>query len=522
MRSTLPALFTKSTLKYPENEAADGTNYTQLHDITDRYVAGLKTAGVQKGDVVCLLFASKSVHAIALALAIMRVGATYVPLSSTFPGERLSTQCRAVGKAVKLLVHGEEEIDQNKAEAVGSELQVPVRSLDYIRSQYRNTSDMSSWEDLALILFTSGSSGPPKATGYKHKQLASSLETCAAAFGFSSTTRICNVVPYVWDAANLDAFGPLLRGGAVCFAHDLTPNGIAQTIIQKRCTWMASPPSLLRTIPIEALSKLEKLASAGESASPAQFREWSTQLALLSNTRLLNAYGLTESGIFNIAWECPTEFPEGLRSVPLGSPIGDNTVLVEEQTGQLVIVGQQVTEGYLGFESSTFIAPPSMFSNEHWAVRTGDLGWKDEKGRYHIEGRLDERISILSLRIEPAETESVAFKVPGIDFAHLFVHELGEGLTPSLVLAYHVSSVPLNEGFLSKDQYSQYADTYERQLREQMNQSVPEYQRPSAYLPLGSVLRTISQKKDTKRIAMLATELHEHGLVDLAPFEVSL
>jgi acyl-coenzyme A synthetase/AMP-(fatty) acid ligase len=129
----------------------------------------------------------------------------------------------------------------------------------------------------------------------------------------SSKTRVCNVVPYVWDVANMDIFGPLLHGGAVCFAHDMSAAGIAETIARKRCTSMISPSSLLQTIPIEALSKLEVMVSGGESATPAQFREWSTQLGKLSETRLLNGYGLTETGIANIAWECPPGLPEEME-----------------------------------------------------------------------------------------------------------------------------------------------------------------------------------------------------------------
>ena len=518
-QATLPALIKKSTLKYPSNEAVDGTTYSELHDLTDRYVAGLTSTGIQKGDAVCLVFASKSVHAVALALAIMRLGATYVPLSPTFPEERLSAQCRTIGKSVKLLLHGAEEVDRCRAEAVGNTSDISVRSVESITSEDRSSSDVSSWQDLALILFTSGSTGPPKATGYRHKQLASSLEACTAAFGMSSTTRVCNAVPYVWDVANLDLFGPLLHGGTACFAQDLSGLGIAQTIEQKICTSMVSPASLLQTIPIEALAKLEVLVSGGESTSPAQFRDWSKRLP---KTRLFNGYGLTETGIANIAWECPAEFPEDMAEIPLGTPFGENFVAVDEETKEIVISGPQVTEGYLGVDSLAFAAPPSEYSEEHWAMRTGDLGWKDKEGRCYIEGRLDDRLSIFSLRIERAETEAAVLKIPEIDFAHLFVHELGEGVTPSLVLAYHVADAPSIEGPLSRDEYAQYAGSYEGRLREQMELSVPGYQRPSAYIPLGFIPRTISQKKDTKRIASLAAELQKNGLVELASFQLDL
>ena len=225
----------KRTLEYPDNEAADGMAYSELHDVIDRYVAGLKTAGIQKQDAVCLFLASKSVHATALGLAILRLGATYIPLSSTLPDERLGTQCRALGKAVKLLLYGDEEIDRVRAEALASTLRVPVGSIGRVWSEYRNISDHSSWDGLALFLFTSGSAGTPKATGYRHRHLVSALEACTATSvnttSSETTTRTCNVAPWVRDVASLDLFGPFLCDGAGSFAHQ--EQAITQTIVEK-------------------------------------------------------------------------------------------------------------------------------------------------------------------------------------------------------------------------------------------------------------------------------------------------
>jgi acyl-coenzyme A synthetase/AMP-(fatty) acid ligase len=105
-------------------------------------------------------------------------------------------------------------------------------------------------------------------------------------------------------------------------------------------------------------------------------------------------------------------------------------VTVDEHSKEILISGSQVTEGYTGIESPAFIAPPSVYSKDHWTTRTGDTGWKDEDGLIYTGGRVDDRLSIVASRIEQTETEAAALKVPEIDFAHLFIHELGEGLTP--------------------------------------------------------------------------------------------
>lgn len=514
---TLPALFARTCSKYPENKAIDGLSYSALQNLTDRYVAGLEESDIHRGDAVCSFIGRKTVHAPALALAVMRMGAVHVPFSPSNPEKRLLEQCQAVGSTVKLLVYGPDAMDGTKAEAVGKELNIRACPVSSIESLSTGKRDDSSWDDFAMILFTSGSSGPPKATGYRHKQLATSLRACATAFSFSSTSRICNIIPYVWDGGNLDLFGPLLVGGAVCFAHDISPAGIGQTIMNERCTHAAGPPSLLHTIEIEALCRLECLLSGGESASIAQFRRWKAELGKRSQTRLFNAYGLTESGIVNAAWECPLEIPSDMQSVPLGSPLPGNHVDVDEANNELIVSGPQVTEGYLGMHSPAFIKPPSVYSERHYAMRTGDSGWKDKAGLYHIGGRLDDQLSIFSLRIEPEESETVALAVPGIDFAHLFVHELGEDQTPALVLAYHVAGADHENELLNQQEYTKYEEGYEKQLRERMSVSVPGYQCPSAYIALGSVPRTISGKKDKRRIAALAREAEDKKLLEFAP-----
>lgn len=526
--TTLPALFDRSATRYPDNEAIDGTTYSQLQAWIHQYAAGLKAEGISRGDAVCLLFGSKSMHAAALAMAIMRVGAIYVPLSPSFPKERLRGQCQTVAgnSTLALLIYGVEENDRLKAQSASDEMNIRIRPQQALVSGSTDKEDMSSVNGQGMLLFTSGSSGPPKAIVYRHRQLAIALQAPAKAFDFDHKTRVCNVVPYVWDGGNFDLFGPLITGSCVRFCHEITPDGVAKTILEDNCSWALLPPSVIATMSFEALSRLSMLVSGGESASVAQFRAWSSQLAQISNTRLVNAYGLTESGIINSVWECPSQMSDSMTTVPIGRPFANSHMDIVPDTNELVVVGPQVADGYLGTASgsATFIQPPSTFSKDHMAVRTGDEAREDEDNQVHIVGRLDDQICISAVRIEPAESEAAACSLPEIDFAHVFTLKLSDNDLPALVLAYHVRDAVSSHqnGPLTKDEYEQYRGSHEGQIRQRMAEAVPGYQYPSAYFPLKSIPRTISSKKDAKQIARWAEEALAQGLMTFEPFSLDV
>ncbi|CAK1359055.1 unnamed protein product [Cercospora beticola] len=228
---TLPRLVKRSIEAFPDNEAIDGTTYRQLDTLISRYVSGLKDAGVQKGDFIIPLFGKKSVEGAALALAVLRLGGIHVPLDPSSPVQRLHKQATSLGRTPKIIVSGTTEDDAKSADALAKALGTTACSSLWLKSTGIDaTTDESSPEDLALVFFTSGSTGPPKATPYKHKQLSTSLMACTSALGFSDKERVCNVIPWIWDGGNLDLFGPLLHGGAVVYCHQGSPEDIAEVI----------------------------------------------------------------------------------------------------------------------------------------------------------------------------------------------------------------------------------------------------------------------------------------------------
>ncbi|KAF2207337.1 hypothetical protein CERZMDRAFT_88551 [Cercospora zeae-maydis SCOH1-5] len=471
---TLPRLVRRSVDAFPDNEAIDGTTYRQLDTLVNRYVSGLKDAGVQKGDFLILLFGKKSVEGAAAALAVLRLGGVHVPLDPSSPIERLCTQARTLDRTPTLIVSGTTSDDAKCADALARELGISACSSLWLKSTGIDaTTDVSSPEDLALILFTSGSTGPPKATPYKHKQLSASLIACTSALGFSDKEKACNVIPWVWDGGNLDLFGPLLHGGAVVYCHEGSPEDITNMIRKHGCTYLLLPPSLLSAIPMDAISKLRVLVCGGEPPRPSQFPQW---VAQCPDTRILHAYGLTEAGILNTLYDV-TSPCDSLFIPPIGKPIADTLAMVDPENSEIVLSGPRITEGYMGIDSSSdFIPPPNILSNEYYAMRTGDLGRVDENGFFHVTGRSDNRLSIFSLRIEPADTEDAAFGVPDIDFAHLFVYELGDGEAPALVLAYHASSMEFTSESLGEEEYQHAANRYEDALRQRAADVLPGYQ----------------------------------------------
>ncbi len=255
----------------------------------------------------------------------------------------------------------------------------------------------------ALILFTSGTTGEPKAVRLTENNLTASAEASAYRLGVAPDDRWLGCLP----VGHMGGIAPVIRtaqyGTTLVLQSEFEASNTAAYIKQYDITGISLVPTQLRRLlatEIETLSSLKTVLLGGAPASD-------DLLARASDAGIpvYPTYGLTET-----ASQVATARPEQARQFPgtVGQPlygtmiriVDDGEVVGSNERGEIVVSGPTVTPGYLD-DSATDAA----FSE--YGFHTGDVGHRDDDGRLWVEGRLDDLIQTGGELVAPATVESV-------------------------------------------------------------------------------------------------------------------
>ena len=215
-----------------------------------------------------------------------------------------------------------------------------------------NPSTRANGQSLAYVIYTSGSTGTPK--GVEIPQRAIARLVFDGGFAQLEHERILQLAPVSFDAATLEIWGPLLRGG-VCVLYDeehATPAGLRRVIERHGVTTMWLTASLYNAVIDDdpsCLRGVRQLLIGGEALSVSHVKKGQ---AALPDTNIINGYGPTESTTFTCCYAIPREL-ENVSSIPIGTPIGNTTVYVLDEHRQLVPMGV-AGELYIGGEGLAF------------------------------------------------------------------------------------------------------------------------------------------------------------------------
>lgn len=406
--------------------APDGrATYAQLDALADDLAHALARQGVRPGDRVAL-WLGKGLMAIATTQAVLRLGAAYVPLDPMSPPARIRTILTACTPRVLVTT-------ARRASSVADAEVLPLLVDEGVPRCEEPLPPVSAGDDeLAYILFTSGSTGEPKGVCISHRNALAFVTWAAEAIDARASDRFSNHAPLHFDLSVLDLYAAFLVGGRVSVIPELTSYVAANLVAflrQEQITVWYSVPSVLvmmmeRGELLEAATPPRVLIFAGESFPVPPLarlrRAW-------PRTRLFNFYGPTETNVCT-AYELPPEAPEA--PVPIGTAAsGDHTSVVTDdgriagpgEEGELWIEGPTVMMGYWG-------RPPQ---GPRYA--TGDQVRVGPDGQLHFLGRRDGLVKIRGNRVELSEIEHVLLEHPAI--AHAAVVVTGEGQGAVLVAA---------------------------------------------------------------------------------------
>lgn len=468
-------------------------SYVGLTGAANAVASKLRAKGIGRGDIVPVI-APRGLAAIVGILGVLRAGAAYVPIDTDYPWARNARILSEVGPKVAVVAPGLDlPLDQR------------VTSVSVIFEETLDRFDALSPDlnDLAYVLFTSGSQGVPKGVEISHGNLAYSTGVRTPVYGGDPT---CFMVfsSLAFDSSVAGTFWALGTGGTLALAPPgaiLDPFTMLDRVRDWGVDYLLCLPSLFRVL-VEAgrpedLAGLRTAIVAGE---PLDERLVELHRRILPRTRLVNEYGPTEGTV----WCCSYDATDhSCGDVPIGRAIPGSEIVIADPdggalpngaVGQILLAGPGVFQGYLNDPERTAAAKIGPGAHGAYYV-TGDVGRVDHAGRVHFLGRTDQQIKIRGHRVEPAEVEAEILDDPNI--SHTAVVAVGQ--------ADHVRLC----AFISPEVAGLVDKTIARLAR-----NLPAYMRPDHVVALGAWPSLPNGKTDKPALVAMAQELGPVGQTD--------
>ncbi|MEJ0106405.1 MAG: amino acid adenylation domain-containing protein [Bacteroidota bacterium] len=490
---TLLDLFGEQLSVSPSSVAVrdNGTDltYTELNEKASRLSNSILRQSPSSS--IIGISTTRSIEMIIAVLAILKAGKAYLPLDPSYPHDRL--QQIVTDSGIDCCLSDKTEI--SFFQSLG--LSVIDSGKDYNEPEAKKDNQST----LAYVLYTSGSTGKPKGVCMGHDPLVNLLQWQRQHSSAGQGTRTLQFAPLSFDVSFQEIFATLTTGGILVLIEDdlrLDPQSLLKFIEKESINRIFVPFVALQYLTEAADANqhfprcLEEVMTAGEQlkVTPQVVRFFSA----LPGVVLYNQYGPTEC---HVVTELkldgdPAQWP-ALPSI--GKAIDNTEMLILDENfqqlpggeiGELCITGKCLAEGYLNRPELTkekFITVSFPGKKDIRVYKTGDLARYLPDGNIEFLGRRDDQVKIRGYRIELGEIEVVLNKLEGIQQAVVVAREDIPG--QKRLVAYVVSSTG------KKDTVA---------LRQAIEQQLPDYMMPSAFVWLDELPKTSSGKIDKKSL----------------------
>ncbi|HDS1512135.1 AMP-binding protein [Stenotrophomonas maltophilia] len=502
--------------------------YGELERLSRKYVAAIAatTSSARVG-----LLMDRGAHVVAVMLAALKLGRTYVPLDVGHPQARLRymiehSQC-------DLIIC--DPASRELASALSSNLEIierPAAATPSIPMVGGRTSSAP-----AYILYTSGSTGHPKGVSQTCAGLGYHAGSYVHSLGITCEDRLLQLASYSFDASVLDTYGALLAGAALHLAdiRMIGRDALLQMICDRGITIYHSTPSVFKFLfsdaPPGAAAAIRSVVLGGEPIDAL-----TTQLfhkTFGAGCRLIGLYGATESSLTTLVEITREQLVAGKRP-GLGQPVQGTQIRVQRadgsqartfESGQIIIRSDHLAEGY--WRAPELTTERFLPVHEHGVGRdylTGDVGYLNPSGEVCLTGRLDFQVKLNGIRIELGEIECILQQLDDVEHAAAVIcpgdSDAGDASLIACVVSSSVS--------VARDQ----ADRVDRersataQLRSYLGRWLPDYMIPGRIVFMDRLPQTTSGKIDRRSLIQslppAARAVHigprdqlEHRLVEL-------
>jgi len=476
---------------------SQGLSYRELDRRVDRLAHHLAASGVEREDLVAVSLRRSTEMVVAL-LAILRVGAAYVPIDPDYPVDRRAFMLNDCGARLALVTaETEPELPAGRHVVLDS---FWWRTLPNTGRPLTRSVDPAQ---RVYVIYTSGSTGRPKGVANVHRAVVNRLHWMARQYGVTAADTILHKTAFSFDVSVWELFLPLITGARLVLAgpdDHRDPEKLAELICRHRVTLMHFVPSLLELFleveNVDRCSSLRAVVASGEALSAPLRDRFFERMA--PHTELHNLYGPTEAAIDVTHWRCGEVSRD--RSVPIGRPVANIQTYVLDERGEPVPVGSEaelllggigLARGYVGRPGLTaerFV--PHPFAEGERCYRTGDLARYREDGVLEFRGRIDHQVKLRGYRIELGEIEVVLGDAPGVRRAVVVARP--DAIGHQRLVAYVVSAeaLPREEARAARI----------AALREHVAARLPDYMVPGAFVLLDSFPLNASGKVDRARL----------------------
>jgi aspartate racemase len=472
--------------------------YEQLDLQSNRVANYLRNFGVAPEVSVGILL-QRSIETIVAILGILKAGAAYVPLDPDYPDEHL--QFLISDANVRVLIA---DLHLDKPALQRSQAMVLSLNLesDAIQQQHATAPAVPlSPENLAYVMYTSGSTGIPKGVAVTHRGVVR-LVHHANYVHFGPEEVLLHVAPLAFDASTFEIWGSLLNGGKLAILPSEHPslNEVAATIQSCGVTTAFLTAGLFHLIAdrsMPAILTMRQLVAGGDVVSASHAQRF---LATADRATFVNGYGPTENTTFTACYKVQdaSAVPAPL---PIGKPLNQTQVYVLDPQmqllpasaiGELYAGGSGLARGYVGqprLTAENFVPNPFSSIPGTRLYRTGDLVRYRADGNLEFLGRADHQVKVRGHRIELGGIEAVLRQQEGVQDCVVVVR--GEGSDKRLI-AYVVPD------------FVQDVATGKRPGRESwqaaLKRRLPEFMVPVAWIELERLPLTPNGKIDRKAL----------------------
>jgi amino acid adenylation domain-containing protein len=473
-------------------EDGGAVSYRELAWQARRIAGELRRHGTRRGDIVAVHM-RRGTAMLAAVAGILAAGAAYLPVDAAEPPDRARRLLAGAGPAAIVT----DPAHAAQAARVASGLARPPSVLVAQDVLARADGPAAAFhaagpEELAYVLYTSGSTGEPKAVMVSHRGFLGHIRAMAHALGLGRGTTIGQTASACFDISVWQMLAPLAFGGTTRFIGDDSardPAALCEILAAERIDVVEVVPSVLAALTAWAeRAGLRPLGTrwmlvTGEVVPAGTARRWRE---LAPDSTVVNAYGPAECAD-DVALHIARDIPGDLRRLPVGWPVAGTALHIvdrelrlvpEGAIGELAVAGDPVGLGYLGSPAATaasFVPDPFTGRPGGRLYLTGDLARRLPDGAVDVIGRRDDQVKVRGARVELAEVQAAMAAVAGV----------------------HAAAVTIRDGILA----GYFEGTAEPPaVRRQLQRTLPAHMVPSSVARLQALPRTPTGKLDRHRL----------------------